>query len=90
MCLAQIPYLIPCVSQPLGAIVKALALVADEGIERLKTNFMSWKKKSTSVPEMSKFRPNPSYYEGQILSLFINTDKKVTETFQLIDFRTWL
>lgn len=34
--------------------------------------------------------PNPSYYEGQILSLFIDTDKKVTETFQLIDFRTWL
>lgn len=45
MYLAQIPYLIPCVSQPLGAIVKALALVADEGIEQLKTNFMSWKKK---------------------------------------------
>ena len=35
--------------------------------------------------EMWKFRPNPSYDEGQILSLFINGDKKVTETFQLID-----
>lgn len=80
--------MIRSVSQPLGAIVvKGLAL-ADEGVEHLewKTNFISWKKKeSTSVPEleMGNFKPNPSYYEGQILSLFINTDKKVTETFQL-------
>ena len=40
-------YLIRCVSQPLGAIVKGLAL-ANEVVEHLewKTNFISWKKKS--------------------------------------------
>lgn len=35
------------------------------------------RKGSTSVPEVWKIRPNPSYYEGQILSLFIDDDKKV-------------
>lgn len=49
----QTTYLSRCVSQPLGAIVKGLAL-ADEGIEHLecKTNFISWKKESTCVPKM--------------------------------------
>lgn len=80
----QTTYLIRCVSQPLGAIVKGWTL-ADEVVEHLewKTNFISWREKeSTSVPEMWKFRPNPSYYEGQILSLvFINTDKSRQRNF---------
>ena len=82
----RIIYLIRCVSQPLGAIVKGLTL-AYEIIKPLewKTNFISWKKKeSTSVQEMWKFRPNPSYYEGQILSLvFIDTDKSMKPSSQL-------
>ena len=43
----RIIYLIRCVSQPLGAIVKGLTL-AYEIIKPLewKTNFISWKKKS--------------------------------------------
>ena len=84
-------YLIRCVSQPLGTIVKGLAL-GNEGVEHLvwETNFISWRKKISFWAGNVEIRPNPSYYESQILSLIINTDKNVTETFQLTELPTWL